>query len=247
MILTIAQMKSQRGLIDNNIKAHIRFAQAAAKMEADLILFPELSLTGYEPGLAADLALTKTDERLSVFAELSRKYGLTIAISLPIAHSPLPKISLLFFEPNGSKKTYSKQKLHPDEKPYFSQGKTQLVLPISGETLVPGICYETLFKTHANNAAKLGATTYLASVAKPDANMNEAHKHYAMIAEKHNMIVAVSNAIGPSDNFLSIGRSAAWSRAGKLLASFDEGHQGLLRLDTCSQSASSHLIPQRLS
>ena len=56
MKIAVAQTKPVTGDIDSNIKNHITLATVAADNGADIIIFPELSLTGYEPSLAKQLA-----------------------------------------------------------------------------------------------------------------------------------------------------------------------------------------------
>lgn len=52
MKLCSAQIQPIKGDIDRNIQKHIFFINSAIENGADLIFFPELSLTGYEPTLA---------------------------------------------------------------------------------------------------------------------------------------------------------------------------------------------------
>lgn len=54
-----------------NIERHKRFVETAVTHHADLLLFPELSLTGYEPTLAQELAIPPTDPRLDKFQTLA--------------------------------------------------------------------------------------------------------------------------------------------------------------------------------
>lgn len=102
-----------------------------------------------------------------------------------------------------------KTKLHPDEHPYFVAGHEQLLLERQGFKLTPAICYESLQMDHANDAAALFSDMYLASVAKPVGGIAKAMKHYPIVARRHNMFVMMANCVGPSDDFLSVGQSAA--------------------------------------
>src|SRR3990167_11314259 len=56
--IVIAQLNLHVGDINQNLKKHIEAAETARdKLQADLIVFPELSLTGYPP---EDLLLRKS-------------------------------------------------------------------------------------------------------------------------------------------------------------------------------------------
>ena len=64
MKICVVQTQALKGDIAGNIARHLRFTELAIANGANMIVFPELSVTGYEPTLAAKLATTATDERL---------------------------------------------------------------------------------------------------------------------------------------------------------------------------------------
>lgn len=70
MKLCCAQVKSAKGQIPENILKHKAATLLAVDRGAKLIVFPELSLTGYEPALARNLESTQSD-RGHRLAELS--------------------------------------------------------------------------------------------------------------------------------------------------------------------------------
>ena len=76
--------------------------------------------------------------------------------------------------------------------------------------------------------ARLGADLYLASVAKSAAGVAQAYGHYPLIAQKHHMTVVMANCLGPNDNFIGAGRSAAWNLQGQLVGQFDDRQEGVL-------------------
>lgn len=55
-ILAAAQCAVQAGAIDANLALHQQFMRRAQALGVGLLVFPELSLTGYEPTLADALA-----------------------------------------------------------------------------------------------------------------------------------------------------------------------------------------------
>lgn len=71
MILASAQTSPKRFDINANLKDHYRLIELAAKNDADLILFPELSITGYEREKASELKFEKDDLRLVELRKLS--------------------------------------------------------------------------------------------------------------------------------------------------------------------------------
>jgi len=66
MKIAAAQIKPIDKNIDANIQNHLRMIELAAQQNVKLILFPEMSLTGYERDKAEALSFTENDERLSV-------------------------------------------------------------------------------------------------------------------------------------------------------------------------------------
>lgn len=67
MILASAQTKPKRGNIKANLAEHYQLIDLASKNGADLIVFPELSLTGYERENAMSLAFSEANNGLDRF------------------------------------------------------------------------------------------------------------------------------------------------------------------------------------
>jgi predicted amidohydrolase len=70
--IAAAQGVSVRGDIPRNITTHSTAIATAAMQGVSVLVFPELSLTGYEPDLAAELAMTPSDSRLTPLLMLER-------------------------------------------------------------------------------------------------------------------------------------------------------------------------------
>jgi len=84
MRIAISQIESIKGNIEKNIENHLKWIEKAIQNNADLVIFPELSLTGYEPGLAGSLATNQDDTRLDKMQSLSDMNRITIGVGLPI-------------------------------------------------------------------------------------------------------------------------------------------------------------------
>ena len=235
MKICIAQTKSEKGNIQRNIENHLEFIERAIILQADLIIFPELSITNYEPNLAKELATDIESNIFSPFQEISNKKGITIGIGMPTKTTYGINISMLIFQPNMERTIYSKQMLHSDELPYFVCGKNQTFLTIKGVKIAIGICYETLQREHFLNAKNQGINLYIASEAKPKGGIEKAYKHFPQIANEFNTPVLISNCVGHCDNFISVGQSAIWNKKGELIEQLDDNNQGLLIFDTNSE------------
>ena len=237
MKISAVQIRPTRGNIESNIAKHLTLIRTAVEQRANLIFFPELSLTGYEPALAQSLATEKTDARLDVFQQYSNQHGVIIGVGLPLTVESGVQIGMVWFVPDEPRHSYAKQQLHADELPFFVAGDEQLVLETSAGRVVPAICYESLQASHADDAAALEASVYLASVAKPEGGLAKGMLHYPAIAEQRNMYVIMADSVGPCDNFISVGQSAAWNGRGELLVQMNNRSEGLLIVDTISGEA----------
>lgn len=67
--VAVAQIAPVLGNIDENVEKHIDFIRRAKKENVDLLVFPELSLTGYNLGSSAwEIAIKYSDEKLAKIA-----------------------------------------------------------------------------------------------------------------------------------------------------------------------------------
>ncbi|MCF5704390.1 carbon-nitrogen hydrolase family protein [Pseudomonas syringae] len=238
MKLIAAQILPVPGEYEKNITRHIDVIHQAAIQGADLVLFPELSLTGYEPRLAEVLAVHPSDSRFDEFQRLSDLYGMSIAVGAPTKGTKGTEISMITFQPGLDRTSYSKQHLHFDELPFFTPGSEKLVLSQANFVLAPAICYESLQPSHAAQAAESGAQVYLASVAKSERGVASANSHYPMIAKKHSMTVMMANCIGAADDFVAAGCSAIWNSHGELVCSANAFQEALVAYDVQTGEAS---------
>ena len=164
-----AQSCSQPGDIAANLQTHLRFIAAARQARAELLLFPELSLSGYEPTLVRHYLLEPSDEQLAPIKDLAREAGMTIVVGAPVASqvADKPCIGAISFYPDGSHSVYRKQHLHPGEEGFATPGPVDASNPngyMLGDTAAAlAICADSMHPPHAQRAATAGAALYLAS------------------------------------------------------------------------------------
>ncbi len=227
MKICIAQTKPVKGNIEANISNHLKVVNQATEEGAKLILFPELSLTGYEPELADALAINIKDERLDCFQNISDTKDIVICIGAPTRGNDGTSISLIIFQPDQERSLYSKQYLHEDEEPFFAAGaESSGIVQLYGHRIALAICYEISIQEHSQKAAKNAANVYLASVAKTAKGVESAHKTLSEIASQFQMTVAMSNCIGSCDGDIAVGKSAVWNSNGDLIEELDRHERG---------------------
>jgi len=242
MKIAVGQTRPIKGDIFANIETHKKLIDLAISYKADTIFFPELSVTGYEPKLAKKLAINQDDKKLDDFQEISNKNKITIGLGIPTKTNSGIKISMLIFQPDAPRQTYSKQQLHSDELLFFINGEKQIILTVNNKKIAPAICYESLQTEHSEIAYRLGAEIYVASVAKSQNGIDKAMTHYPEIAKKFSMPVLMSNCVGYCDNFQSVGKTSVWTKQGDLVGQLDDKLEGILIFDTETEEATEQTL-----
>lgn len=239
MKICLAQIQSISGNVIENIDNHIRFIKKAIDLEADIIVFPELSITNYEPTLAKKLATQEVDDRFTIFQELADEINITIAIGVPINSEKGITISMLVFQAKKEVLNYAKQIIHKDELPYFVCGDTQKYIHIKNKKIAFAICYESMIEAHFINACNNKTDIYIASVSKTDKGVQDGITHYQSISEKHQKTILMVNAVGKADNFINAGQSAVFKN-GKQIQVLNKKEQGVLVFDIHTNTSKQH-------
>lgn len=224
----VAQAVAVKGDIAANVARHVALAESAARHGARLVLFPELALTGYEPALAAGLALHAGDARLAPLREAAGRHDIVLVTGAPLKTDGMPRIAALSFLPDGTVQVYTKQHLHPGEDAAFAVGDGGAGLQLDGVPVALAVCAEIAHAGHPAAAARAGAALYAASMLvsengyEADANLLRGH------AREHRMPVAMANHGGPSGGWRCAGRSAVWDENGSIVIAADGAGECLL-------------------
>ena len=232
MKICIAQTRAVKGDIEANLVNHKKVIELSASHGAEMIIFPELSLTGYEPELANALATNKDDEQFNELQQASDEKNIMIGAGIPVRSGKDVLIGMIIFRPLQPRQTYFKQYLHPDEEPWFVKGLPQQILEGFNDHIALAICYEISVPDHARRAHESGAKIYIASVAKTVEGMERAFGTLAATAEKYSMVVLVSNCVGECEGKEAGGRSAIWNDKGMLLEQLNDKDEGIIIFDT---------------
>jgi predicted amidohydrolase len=232
MKISVAQTRPVKGNIEANILNHKRLIDLAIAEKVELIIFPELSITGYEPELAQKLATTQDDERFDIFQEISNKNNITIGIGVPTKTETGIRISTVVFQKNQARQTYSKQFLHSSENPFFVAGKEQLLLEENKIALA--ICYELSVPEHSANAFQKGANVYIASTINSYNGVDKDLAILSNIAQQYAMTVLMANCIGQTGEYNCAGKSSVWNKQGKLLGQMGDLEEGILVFDSAT-------------
>lgn len=230
--IAVAQIDSALGDVQRNLRKHLDFTSRAVKKGADLIVFPELSLTGYtlrdinldvalKPGHSAVLkALISRSKRISIVAggvEESGSFGL---------------YNSAFFLENGKllgihRKVYPPSYGMFEEMRYFSAGRSVKAVDSKLGRLGVLICEDLwhvsipflLVQDGAQVILGLAASpTRLAGTANPPAIAtinSENHKAYARLLSTY---VVFCNRVGFEDGVSFWGGSEVVDPNGEIVA-----------------------------
>jgi predicted amidohydrolase len=214
-----AQVASIRGDIEANIAAHAAAIEAAAEHEVSVLIFPELSLTGYEPDLAAELAMSAVDSRLEPLRALARQHHMKVVVGAPLhGGTSKPALGAIVIDASGSTTSYRKMHLGTSERAIFVAGDRPLAFTVSGHTVGVAICADSSQPTHPQANAALGANIYAAGVFLNVEWYGTDVPRLMDYAARFRMLTVMANHADSIGTYVSVGKSAAWAPGGALLA-----------------------------
>jgi predicted amidohydrolase len=201
--------------VAENAAAH---AAAVRSAGVRVVVFPELSLTGYEldaPALALD------DPRLAPLVEACAQTS-----SIALAGAPVEEtyIAFLAIDGNGDGRVeiaYRKMWLGGAEAERFTPGPAPAVLEVDGWRLGLAICKDTGVPRHASDTAALGIDGYVAGVLEQAADAGVPGERARRIAADHGVWAATASFAGSTGGGYThaAGGSAIWAPDGAVLAS----------------------------
>lgn len=220
--IAAAQIAVSRGDLSGNLAAHTAAVVTAAAAGVSVLVFPELSLTGYEPDLAAALAFDPGDARLRELKELAVRHRVTFIAGAPVRTGGKPAIGALVFSPTGQVDTYLKMHLGTTEGAYFTTGSAPLLLELGGtHRLGVAVCADTSRPTHPETYVKLGADIYAAGVFFNAEWYPQDAPRFAQYAQRFGVLTLMANHGASVGTLTSVGGSAIWAPGGGLLARAD--------------------------
>jgi predicted amidohydrolase len=217
--LAAAQVASQRGDIARNIDTHLAAISVAAECAVSVLLFPELSLIGYEPDIAREFVIKANDPRLEPLADAARRNHMQIVVGAPI-HNELEKpfLGAVIFREDGSIETYAKMHLGSCETKFFTPGNVSRMLSSPGHLIGLSICADSSQPSHPAAYAAAEATVYAGMVFLNEEWYRSDSPRFQRYAAEHQMLVLMANHGSSRGTLSSVGNSAIWSPDGTCLA-----------------------------
>jgi predicted amidohydrolase len=215
LAIAVAQPRSVSNDVAGNALIHAETIRAAG---ARVVVFPELSLTGYELD-AAPIAVN--DPRLRPIIEACTATGSIALVGAPVeGEAGESNIGILAIDGAAARVAYGKVWLGGDEPARFSPGSGPAVLEVDGWRLGLAVCKDTGVPQHAAATAALGMDAYVAGMLElaEDALIPEERARRA--AAEHGVWVAFASFAGSTGGGYSAGAggSGVWSSDGVAMA-----------------------------
>jgi len=228
----IAQIDCQIGAFERNLKRHLEFIDRAIAEEAKLVVFPELSLTGYTlRDLAWDVALNPVhDKIIAPLLEKSHKISIAVGFVESGANHGIYN-SAMFLEDGEIKHIH--RKVYPptygmfEEGRYFGFGKTVAAFDSKLGCFGMLICEDLWHVSLPYMLALDGAEAILCLTASPTRLSGEGtlfdnqvvnYEHHRTFARLLNVYILFSNRVGFEDGVNFWGGSNITSPSGEQIS-----------------------------
>jgi predicted amidohydrolase len=215
--IAVAQPSCAAFDVAANAAAH---AVAVVAAGARVVVFPELSLTGYELD-APPVAVA--DERLAPLVAACAANGTLALAGAPIAAEDGRRhIAVLAVDGGGVRIAYRKIWLGAEEAAAgFVPGPAPAVLAVDGWRVGLAVCKDTGVEEHAAATAAVGMDLYAAGVAHHDVDAHVNAERARRAALAHGVWAATASFAGPTGggHERTAGRSGVWDPAGVAVAS----------------------------
>ena len=231
-------MQSRPGDIDGNLEKTEAFVREASNRGADIVCFPELSLSGYGIGKAEMLCPpSRGEEIIRRVNEIAQSYRTVLLVGMiEWAKEERPYISQVVAGPKGLMAIYRKTHLSPPERECYQPG--QVIDVVSADDFLFGIqlCYEAHFPEISTIMALKGAEAVFIPHAsprgEPEEKRNSWFRHLQARAYDNAMFVVACNQVGRTEGGYEFpGVAVIMSPAGRVMAEYTGTEERVLIAD----------------
>ena len=236
--LALAQINSTVGDISGNTSKIIEYLERARdELQADLVAFPELAITGYPP---EDL-LFKTSFLKDNVAAMERVVAASRGIAVVVGYAQIgdgiANAAALGYD---GKVVDSYQKIHLpnygvfDEDRYFEPGTTCPVYVINGALVGVGICEDIWYPEGPIVTQRQAGAQLVVNINASPFHAGKAAEREDMIASRakdNGLFVAYLNCVGGQDELVFDGASIVHDSRGDLLVRGPAFQEGLIAVD----------------
>lgn len=232
MKIAAAQITAVVGDIEGNLKRHLDLIDIAVANQVDLIVFPEMSITGYCRKEGKGLVIEPSNPIITRLQTISHHNDLRIIVGAPIAIKDALFIGAYILQPNHKPEVYTKQFLHEGEDEFYSSSfDYNPIIRLKEESIQFAICADIAHPQHPRNAKKNHCTLYIPSIFYSQKGIHEGHEILSKYAQVNALQILMSNYSGELWGVKAGGKSAFWDKKGNKVAQLNATEEGLLILE----------------
>lgn len=215
LTLAVAQPPCVAYDVAANALAH---ADAIRAAEARVVVFPEMSITGYE--LDAPVVPVE-DERLAPVVAACAETKTLALVGAPVAGDAGRRcIGILAVDGTGVRVAYRRMWLGGAEPRHFAPGAEPAVVEVAGWRLGLAVCRDTGVPRHAAVTAALGIDAYVAGALDRPEEIGVQDERARRVTADHGVWVAIASFAGSTGGGYdrAAGRSRIWDPRGRVVA-----------------------------
>jgi predicted amidohydrolase len=236
--IAVVQMAPELAKMEANLGRMADWIQKIATTEpVDIIVFPELSITGYEGGQRfAQMAQRVPGAVTNILGQHANEFGIYVLIGMAVKEDVETVLynSGVLIAPDGSPAAeYRKIHLQAEERLVFRPGYR--IKPVETEVGVVGIMlgWDLSFPEVARSLVMGGAEVLLVPAAWEAQNADIWRTLLVARAYENDVFIAAANRLGEEPSYTFAGQSAILSPGGEVMAALEEPEEGyvVVRLD----------------
>ena len=202
--IAAAQYGGLHQTVDDHVKHHLRFIAEAARQRCDLLVFPELSLTGSG---SPTLPPPPDDAQLEPLLNAAHQHQITVIAGLPLEQNGQRQKGLVLLSPARHRILR------------YPQGR--------GASLVPGDKHLTILDAHPDSPnLDPRATLVTSCLSVGDNRWRQSISNLQRFAHKYAIAVLMANACGGSALWDEKGQLVVRADKGELLVTGTLGGEG---------------------
>jgi len=237
MRLALAQINSVVGDLDGNAARVVEWLERARDANADVVLFPELVVTGYPP---EDLLLRPgfvRAARHAIEGIAKATHGVTALVGAP--HLDADLYNACFVLGHGEIRSIYRKRYLPnygvfDEDRYFAPGDDLVLLRLGDVLVGPTICEDIWQPGPPATDLALAGAQLVANISASPFHVGKDREREEMLrvrATDNSCFIAMCNAVGGQDELIFDGHSVVLDDEGDVLARAAGFEEELLVVD----------------
>jgi len=235
--VALAQINATVGDLEGNSARIVRYVEQARALGADLVAFPELSLTGYPP---EDLLLKPSFIQSNVEAMkrvVEASQGIAVVVGFVDADSDIHNAAAVGYDGrlvDVYRKIYLPTYSVFDEERYFGRGDSCPVFTIGGAGVGVNICEDIWYAVGPTEVQRSAGAYLIVNISASPYGIGKREQRERMLSTRatdNELFVAYVNLVGGQDELVFDGGSVVFDPQGGLVARARQFEEELLVAD----------------